>query len=76
MALRDWIKIGLMEWQNIEKRVQTVQLHVMKGKLGSKGNYWVQLEKFQDIEVEVIILGNFKTKPQALAYAKRYMRKH
>ena len=67
MALKDWKKKGVNEWK---KGNIFPNLEVRKNMSG-----FYQVNLFRGAGATTI-LGSFKTKTQALAYAKAYMRKH
>lgn len=71
MALKDWKKVGKNEWQ---KSGYTTMLEIIKS--NNKIPYLViRSSQNYDIHRETV-LKQFKTKQQALRFAKAYMRKH
>jgi len=78
MALKDWKKLaagnGRVSWYNKKSN------SVMTVKKAKKGAVFItQLwdpDAMPDGSVHIFFTSRFKTKSQALAYAKSYMRKH
>jgi len=86
MALKDWKKVGVNKWKNsrdnltfAEKMYSTIKINDLKvpsNWFGSKfiKNYRVSIGNLRgNIENRA---EYFKTKSQALKFAKEYMRKH
>ncbi len=67
MALKDWKKVGTDEWQKESKKV----IRIVMGK--KYHHYNVDL---LDSNGKVELLERFETKPQALKFARQYMRTH
>jgi hypothetical protein len=72
MALKDWKKSGSNKYHN---KLKGITLHIgvdnpVHPKIPNK--YWVYLEYIGKVDPA----KRFKTKSQALKYAKSYMRKH
>lgn len=83
MALKDWKKTGKDFWERPSIKKNIFRGKIGTDKLGITDAYNEQKEKYSDYKVIIMISGsgiksskNFKTKKQALAYAKSYMRKH
>jgi len=65
MAIKDWKKYHTLAWAK-----NNIELNIFP-KIGSKQPIFVAIDKRGSH-----ISKKFKTKQQALAYAKAYMRKH
>ena len=91
MALKDWKKIGKDEWKNIPKSKNSSLNYVIRIKQKEKGvpvsilssktisMYRVQVGYYATLynnEFTEDRAEYFKTKSQALKFAKAYMRKH
>lgn len=69
MAIKDWKKIGETTWiKNNEKELGLYSSTTINGTKKQIRIY--------DWNKEELIAKNFKTKQEALAYAKSYMKKH
>ena len=71
MALKDWKKVGKDEWRNDKDNVLLIYESTQKfnGKTIWSVRYGLIGGFYENLDV-------FKTKLQALKYAKAYMRKH
>jgi len=69
MALKDWKKAGENKWVRKNDELQLITNFNRSMKIEG---YTIDIYIFDSRH----IIKNFKTKPQALAYAKRYMRKN
>jgi hypothetical protein len=72
MAIKDWKKIGTSEWYNFHFNRK---LEIMNTFYGSNLSQRIVLFVDQNRN-KTIVKKYFKTKSQALKFAKAYMRKH
>jgi len=70
MALKDWKKIRKNVW-----RKSNSSLNIKKAYTSATTYIW-QVNKYKTDSGIIIFTKRFKTKTQALRYAKAYMRKH
>jgi len=73
MALKDWKKTGKDTWSN---KSREVYLQIEKGEGEDSYNYGVVLNSSYTVAGGSNYLKGFKTKPQALSFARSYMRSH
>ena len=75
MALKDWKKVGinkmLVTYMNKNDTSKIIHIRTIVTTKKSK----LVIEKYETL-INWKYINDFKTKPQALAYAKSYMRKN
>jgi len=80
MALKDWKQIGTSEWQSKNEFLKVDTIEWKDGSYSkhwfSKGDVYMVLTTQTSWPMSVNSRKGFKTKSQALMYAKLYMRTH